>query len=43
MYILCFAATWWNVKISLVLNAGMALFFLLSPDQSAKAHDERYQ
>ena len=43
MYILCFAATWWNVKVSLVLNAGMALFFLLSPDQSAKAHDARYQ
>ncbi len=38
MYILCFAATWWNVKVSLAINAGMSLFFLLSPDQSAKAH-----
>jgi len=43
MYILCFAATWWNVKVSLVLNAGLALFFLLSPDQSAKAHAARHR
>jgi len=38
MYILCFAVTWWNVKLSLAINAGMALFFLLSPDQNANAH-----
>lgn len=43
MYILCFASTWWNVKVSLAINAGMALFFLLSPDQSAKAHSAHHR
>lgn len=38
MYVLCFAATWWNVKVSLTINAGMALYFLLSPDRGAKPH-----
>jgi uncharacterized membrane protein len=37
MYILCFAATWWNVKVSLAINAGMALFFLFTPGQSDKS------
>ena len=40
VYVLCFAATWWNVKISLAINAGMALYFLLSPEPCAKAHSE---
>jgi len=43
MYILCFAATWWNVKISLLLNAGIALSFLLSPDQSAKTRAAQHR
>ncbi len=33
LYGLCFAATWWNVRLSLAMNAAMALFFLLSPDR----------
>ena len=43
MYILCFAATWWNVKVSLAINAGMALYFLLSPDRGAKTHPAHRQ
>jgi uncharacterized membrane protein len=31
LYILCFAITWWNVPLSLVVNAAMAVYFLLSP------------
>jgi uncharacterized membrane protein len=31
MYMVCFAVTWWNVPLSLAINAGMALFFLLAP------------
>ena len=36
MYLLCFAVTWWSVPLSLAMNAGMALFFLMSPDRCAK-------
>ena len=36
MYVICFAVTWWNVYLSLAINFGMAMFFLLSPDQMAK-------
>jgi hypothetical protein len=35
MYGLCFAVAWWSVPISLAINAGLALFYLLSPDQNA--------
>ena len=41
MYLFCFALTWWSVPLSLVMNAGMALFFLLSPDRCAKASTHR--
>jgi hypothetical protein len=37
MYGLSFAVTWWNVPLSLALNAALALFYLLSPDRSAKS------
>lgn len=36
MYVICFAVTWWNVPVSLAINFGMAMFFLLSPDQMAR-------
>jgi uncharacterized membrane protein len=36
MYVICFASTWWNVYLSLAINLGMAIFFLVSPDQMAK-------
>lgn len=36
VYALCFALTWWNVPLSLAVNAGMALFFLLAPCRSEK-------
>jgi len=36
LYGLCFAATWWNVKVSLAMNAAMALLFLLSPEVRVK-------
>ena len=36
MYIACFAMTWWNVPLSLAMNAGLALFFLLSPDRNTQ-------
>ena len=36
MYVVCFAVTWWNVPVSLAINFGMAMFFLLSPDQMAR-------
>ena len=36
MYVICFAVTWWNVPLSLAINFGMAIFFLVSPDQRAK-------
>ena len=37
MYILCFAVTWWNVPLSLAINGGMAVFFLLSPSKEENA------
>jgi len=36
MYIICFAMTWWNVPVSLAISLGMAIFFLVSPDQMAR-------
>lgn len=36
MYLLCLIVTWWNVPISLAINGGMALFFLLAPCKSSK-------
>jgi uncharacterized membrane protein len=36
MYVICFAVTWWNVPVSLTISSGMAMFFLLSPDQMAR-------
>jgi uncharacterized membrane protein len=36
MYVICFAVTWWNVYVSLAINLGMAIFFLVSPDQMAR-------
>jgi len=33
LYALCFAASWWSVRVSLAMNAVMALFFLLSPER----------
>jgi uncharacterized membrane protein len=36
MYVLCFAATWWNVPLSLAMNGAMALYFLLSPELRLK-------
>jgi uncharacterized membrane protein len=43
MYILCFAITWWNVPLSLAINAGLALFYLLSPDQRTKLYATHHQ
>ena len=42
-YIVCFAITWWNVPLSLAMNAGMSLFFLLTPEaiREAPAADRR--
>ncbi len=37
MYALCLAITWWNVPVSLAMNGGMALYFLLSPSLRAEA------
>lgn len=37
MYALCIAVTWWNVPVSLAINGGMALYFLLSPSLKGKA------
>ncbi len=31
MYLICFLVTWWNVPLSLAINGGMALYFLISP------------
>ncbi len=36
IYALCLAITWWNVPLSLSINAGMALYFLLSPSLRGK-------
>jgi len=35
-YGVTFAITWWSVPVSLALNAGLALFYLLSPDKRAR-------
>jgi uncharacterized membrane protein len=42
MYLLCLIVTWWNVPISLAINAGMALFFLLAPSKLSKPHAADY-
>jgi uncharacterized membrane protein len=36
VYVLCFAATWWNVPLSLAMNGAMAVYFLLSPGLGQK-------
>jgi uncharacterized membrane protein len=38
VYVLCFAITWWNVPLSLAINAGMATYFLLSPEKTSEAY-----
>lgn len=43
LYIACFAMTWWNVPLSLAMNAALALFYLLSPDQNGKRHVIHHQ
>ena len=43
LYVLSLIVTFWNVPLSLAINAGLALFYLVSPDQSAKAHAARHQ
>jgi uncharacterized membrane protein len=32
MYAICLATTWWNVPVSLAINGGLAIYFLLSPE-----------
>jgi len=39
MYVVCFAVTWWSVPVSLAINAGMALFFLLAPCATTGTHE----
>lgn len=34
-YTICLVSTWWSVPVSLAINGGMAVFFLLTP-QAAK-------
>ena len=41
MYALCLAITWWNVPVSLAMNGGMALYFLLSPSLQAATAGHR--
>ena len=36
LYGVCLACTWWNVGVSLALNGGLALYFLLSPSLKGK-------
>jgi len=43
MYVICFSVTWWNVPASLTINLGMAMFFLLSPDQMARNCTKHHQ
>ncbi len=40
LYLACLAMTWWSVPLSLAMNAGMAIFFLLPPRHRplAKSH-----
>ena len=37
-YAICLALTWWNVPVSLAINAAMAMFFLLSPNTELAVH-----
>jgi uncharacterized membrane protein len=37
IYVICLAVTWWNVPLSLAINGGMALYFLLSPSLQHKS------
>jgi uncharacterized membrane protein len=41
LYSLCFAVTWWNVPLSLAINAGMAVFFLCSPSKEETPESAR--
>jgi uncharacterized membrane protein len=43
MYVICFAVTWWSVPVSLAINLGMAVFFLVSPDQMARNCTAQHQ
>ncbi len=43
MYVICFAMTWWNVPVSLAISLGMAVFFLVSPDQMARNCTSHHQ
>jgi|ERR1035438_1579636 uncharacterized membrane protein len=36
MYILCLATSWWSVPLSLAINGGVAIYFLVSPDRERK-------
>jgi len=38
LYGICFALSWWNVPVSLALNATMAMYFLLTPDKRLASH-----
>ena len=37
LYLVCVALAWWNVPVSLALNGGLALYFLLSPDTAVRS------
>jgi len=39
VYLACLAITWWNVPLSLTINGGMAVYFLLSPERHAKRQE----
>jgi uncharacterized membrane protein len=43
LYVMSLIVTFWSVPLSLAINAGLAMFYLVSPDQSAKAHAARHQ
>jgi len=36
-YVICLAVTWWSVPLSLTINGGLAIYFLLSPSKEGKA------
>ena len=36
LYLVCLGTTWWNVPLSLAMNGGMAVYFLLSPEKRVK-------
>jgi len=40
MYLLCLAVTWWSVPVSLAINGGMAVFFLLSPSKEGASRPQ---